>query len=176
MITIKKLGLRRLKNPWQILEHNPRISPYQYFQFSQILNSHYLLYSLRSRELPSFFVAYEDTRCIAIFPLCKQGKDVYATFGAVASLQLNDALYGEDMTAEKLRDCVVALVESLGEIRFGFVPESSLLCAVLRSFPHARTDRIMDNVSISAGRSFEEYFASLSKSVRQNVRTSYNRL
>ena len=176
-MVVKKMCFRKLRKYWKQLESNPSVYPYQYYDLFRILKHHYFFYSLRNKEFPVFYAAFEGRNCLAVFPLCKclsRGDKQCKTMGASASMQLNDAVYSESLTAEQMKEILQKLVQKAGTIRFCFVPEKSLLSQVLLGI--VEPTRKNENVEIDASQPYEAYVASLSKNTRQNIRTAYNRL
>ncbi len=92
-------------------------------------------------------------------------------FGDVNGVDYCDAVYRDPDT---LRDVLLSLSEKVGGIICKHVQVESPLYVRLKDV--AKVIRIDKNVKIVFGDDFNEYIKSLSKSVRQNLRTSVNRL
>lgn len=174
---VKRVGFRHLKKDWIELEKNPSIYPYQYYKLIRVLKKRYAFYSLRRKEIPTFYAAYDGSTCVAIFPLCRvlfSGGKQFVTMGASASMQTNDAVYSETLTRGQMVEILRLLIQEVGTVAFRFIPEESLLCKALMEVTEPTGKN--ENVKISAALPYDSYYASLSKNTRQNIRTAYNRM
>lgn len=74
-------------------------------------------------------------------------------------------------SVEILPECIRLIKETYGEALFLKIDERSPLATFARQNVQSTS-----NAEIRFGNDFDEYFKNLSKSVRQNIRTAYNRL
>lgn len=89
-------------------------------------------------------------------------------FGFVNGFNESGMLFESERT---LPECIRLIRETYGEVEFLKIDESSPLAAFAQ-----QDARSTSNAEIRFGNDFDEYFKNLSKSVRQNIRTAYNRL
>lgn len=177
MIHIKKVKLQDIQREWTELEkNNPYLSPFQEYSFASLLNSHYLFYRLKKKEKPIFYALYENEECILIAPLCYRIKQKeYTTFGRNADIAFQDFIYSKHLDIFKMKECLTILLKVVKKISFCNLKEDSLLYKTLCTIPSASISVNRVNYYID-GRDYETWFRSLSKGIRQNVRTSYNRM
>lgn len=177
MVTLKKEKLRNLKERWNdIVTRNATMQPYQDWEMTRIIDRYYLPFTLTEKEIPQYFSFNENGETIAIAPMVRRygDKHPYANFGKAPTIAVKDFIYPADMTLEKMDECLMLLKKELGSIHFYDVPEYSLLYHALEKMALRHRDHVYTIISYKGG--YEHYYQSLSKHMRQNIRTAYNYL
>lgn len=154
MITVKKERLSSLKDRWNALvAQNSTMQPYQEWEMTQIVQKVYLPFMIAEKEFPVHFSFNENGKTIAIAPMARRfgGKYAYANFGKAPTLAVKDFIYPADMTLEKMKECLMALKEKTGSIRFYDVPEYSLLFQALERMGSKCKNHIYTTVQFRGG-------------------------
>lgn len=174
-IKIKKTyWLPKIKSQWNgLYSQNPHLSAFQAYDFVLRFWKNYYVYCLKRREVPVFYLVEEDGEPRLIAPLCKK-KNGYIIFGAENGCEYCDFIYGSNADVPRY---LTALKQNLQfPIQFERVRESSKLFDACKNIASFREVGTMPNVNIILPNNFADYNKSLSKSMRQNIRTAYNRL
>ena len=180
MIILEKAKLNDLKEIWNKLIKNATggitYSPYSSFELIKEISSNYFVFSIISLEFPSFWVFKENENVICIAPLCRKfkGPYKYVSFGTAPTIDIKDFIYDSTMTVKKMQECVTLLKTKLGTIRYYDVPTWSLLYKALINIIPKGKEHIYTTIPMNKG--YDVYYSKLSKSMRQNIRTSYNHL
>ena len=178
---IEHRDLSRLESSWRKLnQNNPYLLPFQTFEF----NAHMFAYSkfgLRRIGLkPCFFeVVNNNMETEFIIPLyIKKSKGSYKAFlfGDFSPASYIDIIYSEDSKFENLEYIFKLISRKLGKVNFIFnkVNETSMLSSSLKAFTKVTDTRPCVEIPIEV--SYEIYFSGLSKSTRQTIRSSKNKL
>ncbi len=184
-IRIKKYyNISSVKKEWQELYNkNPQLTPFQDYDYVKKLFQTKLL-SLRRGLCPVFYVFFKGKNSnyepIVIAPLLKpifnQTQNSYTILGA-QDCDITDFLYSKDLDLEDMIFCIRALQKDVDRpIKIVRVLENSLLIkAIQKIYPNEEIQKEI-LVKIPPQRDIDEYIAGLSKSTRQNIRTTYNRM
>lgn len=157
-----------VKADWERLYRlTPEVSPFLHSDAFSIAYRYFYPYYVKWRTLPTFAVLSDEFKVRAIVPLLKS-KGKYHLFGDVNGFNECGLLY-DDCTI--LHDVILSLRNRFGNVEFMKIDERSPL-----SVYKGATAKVSNNVAIRFEENFDEYFKELSKSVRQNIRTAYNRL
>lgn len=164
-----KHSFRALRPEWERLyammdDCSPFLNPSAF----EIAYKYFYPYYIARRCRPVFAMMQQDGVVRAILPLLKFSDNRYELFGNVNGFNECGMLYDGHAILPEVIDLVR---QHFGEVEFMKIDESSPLAMF-----KGESARESDNVSICFGNDFEEYFKSFSKSVRQNVRTAYNRM
>lgn len=178
-IVVRERPFRSLKRIWQgLYAANTAASPYASYEFARILRRAYA-FELFYGGFPRFFVFYKGGSPIMIAPLTLQlGKNgwKYAGFGARFRLVSEEFIYGDSLSEDDMETCLRLLLSRVGHINFKFLSDSGLLYKVLKlRFPFPEVGNEI-NVMLRLPATYDEYIASLSKNMHQNIRTIYNRM
>lgn len=173
-----KTSFSEIKNLWEDLySSNSRLSPYSSYDFAECYKKFFHLGFKRAFMKQEFFLAKENDEAVAIVPLLKSGKDYYL-YGDLCASGYLDLIYNGTITEEKIAeliDCIRKYVSKWGGVlHLNKVNERSMLFPYLQK--NATEVSVHPCVNIPFGDSYEEYFKSLGKSIKQNVRTAYNRM
>lgn len=178
-IVVKERPFRSLKRIWQELyAANTSASPFASYEFARILRKAYAV-ELFYGGWPRFFVFYKGGRPIMIAPLVmrlrKSGVE-YLGFGSRFRIVSEEFIYDDCFSADDMETCLHLLFSKVRHINFKFLSDSGLLYKVMKSrFPFPEWGNEI-NVMLKLASTYDEYIASLSKNMRQNIRTAYNRL
>lgn len=157
-----------VKADWEKLYRlTPEVSPFLHPGAFAIAYRYFYPYYLIWRTVPTFAVFTDDAKVRAIVPLLKT-KGKYCLFGDVNGFNECGLLYDDCAILPK----VISLMRKrFGEVGFMKIDERSPI-----SNYKGESAVVSNNVAIRFDENFDEYFKGLSKSVRQNIRTAYNRL
>lgn len=157
-----------VKADWERLyQLTPEVSPFLHPGAFSIAYRYFYPYYLIWRTIPTFAVFADDVKVRAIVPLLKS-KGKYHLFGDVNGFNECGLLYDD---CAILPDVISLLHKRFGEVEFMKIDERSPI-----SNYKGEMTTVSNNVAIMFDEDFDEYFKGLSKSVRQNIRTAYNRL
>lgn len=178
-IAIKEKSFHSLKSIWpKLYAANDYAYPYASYEFARILRRAYAL-ELFWGGVPRFFVFYKDEAPIMIAPLVRHlGRHgfEYFGFGIRFGIVYEDFIYSDSLSEEDMEDCLRLLLSKVEHICFRYLSESSLLYRVLKRNYSSFESHNQINVMLKLPTTYEEYIASLSKNMRQNIRTAYNRM
>lgn len=168
----------RVKDDWEKLyEKNPQLSFYQSLPMMSALWRNLLPYRLALRISPRFYVFKEDENTIMIFPLFKRWfSGIYTGYGYKAGLGYIDAVYPEDINVGTMSDCFYALKQNAGKMSIDLqhVKAGTAFGRWLQSNGGMVSEE--GYTIIPFLEDYESYYSSLSKHMKQNIRTAYNRL
>ena len=173
-----KTSFSKIKDIWiDFYSNNSRLSPYSSYDFAECYKKYFHLGFKRAFMKQEFFLAKENEDVIAIVPLIKNGKDYYL-YGDLCASGYLDFIYNgtvSDKIIAELITCVRKNISRCGGIlHLNKINERSMLFPYLQQ--NATEVSIHPCVNVHFGDSYEEYFKRLGKSIRQNVRTAYNRM
>ena len=176
-IVFFKKSISQLRDKWLEFEKNNKLfTAYQSYDLSESILKTYIPYRVINKENPFFLEACKSDNkggyeCIAIIPLASSGSGT-VTFGYSQSMPVYDFIWKPGLDKETMGRCVEALLKKYPGIVISLVREESFLYEFLSEKYKLDISR---NVGVDIKSSAQEWFAGLSKSVRQNIRTSYNR-
>lgn len=179
MITVRKeRSFDKIKKIWeQLYRNNRELSYYQSPEYAQTLWHNIFPYLFILNVIPEFYVFSKEDRTILILPLFKKIlKHKYVLFGLKAGVGYLDAIYESTIADEDFATCFKVLGEK--------IPKAKI------QFEHVRIDTnfgkwLVKNggvlseegcTEITLPDRYEDYKSLLSKHMRQNMRTAYNRL
>ncbi len=177
MIEIKRhRWLPTLKKRWEELcKGNPLMSPNQQYDF--VLNEwkDYYMYCYWQKMFPEFWEVIKDGKTVMIAPLCKVKNGTYKIFGRVNGCGVCDFIYKDETL---IKECLFnegGLFRILNrDVFLSRIKLDSPLYSVLAEF---KSDcKMIEHVRIPFVEDYHSYYNTLHKSVRQNLRTSYNRV
>lgn len=158
-----------IRKDWERLYHQtPEVSPFLAPDAFRISLRYFFPYYIIGRSLPLFCLFRRGNETIAIAPLIKNLKGKVSLFGNVNGFNECGILFSDK---EDLPECIRLLRSRFGTVRIARIDERSALSQF-----KGVTFQSTNNVAIHFGESFDPYFSALSSSVRQNIRTAYNRL
>lgn len=170
MQTIKFYNsFRSIKKDWDSLyKITPEVSPFLHPDAMKIAVRYFYPYYIVWNCIPVFVVLRESNDPKAIIPLLRFKGGRYELFGNVNGFNESGALFDN---IESLKKCINLLKLQIGSLYFEKIDERSPIKLLA-----PKEIRSIVNVAINFGMGYDAYFKGLSKSVRQNIRTAYNRL
>lgn len=171
----KTYWLPKLKSQWiKLYSANTNLSAFQAYEFVLRFWRNYYVYCIRRREIPVFYLIEEEDEPRFIAPLCKKADGTYVIFGSENGCEYCDFIYAID--ADVHHYVSVLMLKIKAPIVFQRVRESSKLYEACKRISGFRQGPSIVNVNIALPERHTDYIKSLSKSMRQNIRTAYNRL
>lgn len=164
--------LTKLKKAWiDLYSSNSNLSPFvEYDYFNRTIN-YFWYYFVAKRCYVRYYLISEDNSPILIAPILFYFDGRKELFGNINGFNYCDMVY---KNCCKIKDAVNLLYDTIGVFDIYKIREISPLVEIFSS--HKYIIKNTSNVKINFGDNFEQYYKNLSKSVRQNLRTSYNRL
>lgn len=175
-ITIEKYyWLPRLRFIWNTLyKANRQLSVFQSYDFMYELWKNSPVYWLMNKEWPIFYLVRDKGKPCLIAPLCRKSNGTFEIMGNKNGCEYCDLIYAE---GAELRRYVGKLLEYLNSsISFVRVKEESLLYKTFVDESNMKPIGDDKCTNIFLPNSYEEYYKGLSSSMRQNLRTAFNRL
>lgn len=183
MIELKRMRLSRLETAWRKLtSENSNISPFHEYEFAEKLLKSYRVPQFWKHipvllEKPVFYAFYENDKIILIAPLTRRLSrkgTFYNSFGSRFRIVYEDFIYADSLETEKLELCLDLLRQRLGTIRLYFQMPGTKLYEVLVKTGKQINSEIMCKIDLPE--KYDDYYNSLGKHMRQNIRTNTNRL
>ena len=164
---------KEIRKAWKIMQEKDGISPYLYFNYMNCVIWETRLRSLWSPQI--YYAEDENHKIVMIAPMKRNiitGK--IDTLGNANLCDLTDILYGE-ITEKERAEILCELSKFIGHSYYlsRLYLDSPTLLALGNYY---RLLSYKDCVIIKLRESYDSYFKGLSSSVRQNIRTAYNRL
>lgn len=162
-------SLEEVKEEWiSLYDITPEVSPFLNYDAFVIAWKYFYPYYITGRCRPKVAQFVDEKRqTVALIPLIVRGKTAQL-FGYPNGFNESGVLY---KTPDIFPICFQLLHERFSSIELVKVDERSPL-SEFRPTDCAS----VSNVAINFGVDYDAYFKTLSSSVRQNIRTSYNRL
>lgn len=161
-------SLYNVKNEWKYLYGvTPEVSPFLQYETFAIAWKYFFPYYITNRYRPEVAQFIESGNIVALIPITVRGKTAQL-FGSPNGFNESGALFNNPAI---LSECFRMLRQRFASVELIKVDERSPL-SDLRSGDYVAKS----NVAISFGDDYDSYFKSLTSSVRQNIRTSYNRI
>ncbi len=176
---IRQATLKDLKDKWERLyERNPALTPYSSYEFNCMVCRYYRCGASRLFFHTKIFeILDQDDNTLMIIPLYGQGGRYYI-IGDLLMTGYLDFIYGADAREEDFAQALALLQKELKGSRLCLnkVNQRSRLNDYLSPRYPAVEQPESTCVSIAFGSDYDAYFQSLSKNIRQNIRTRCNRL
>lgn len=181
---IKHNNIRTVKDAWNALyARNTQLTPYQEYSYCAIIDKYSRILKWRSLQTIIYELRDRDGRTIMVLPLhikrTRNGNIAYF-LGEKTSAGHLDFIYDERITRDAFLSAIKLINKDIGNVKFVLtrIAEQSKLNALIQS-AFAPSRYLINRsicVHIPIPTSFHEYLNSLDKQVRQNLRTSFNRL
>jgi len=174
-----------IESVWKKLCANRKdISPFQEFDLVKMVVEHYWPYWIVKRTVCRFYVFYESSKPVLILPI---EKALFANkcylFAVINGFNYRDLIVGE---SKYIKPCIDIFIEKVSPIVVEGLPVDSLTYksldfnSISYKLRKCRSINFIDIINQKSKETvntpYDIYFSSLSKSVKQNLRTSYNRL
>ena len=179
MIHIRKLNLRQAREMWiSLYNSNMFLTPYSSYEFAEFYKKGLRYSAVRRNAIISIYEFQKDNATFALVPLIKRGYEYYI-YGDLCATGCLDFIYSDQITDSDF-DHIFSFLSDLSKkekavIYLNKLKESSLLFQYLirNNYESQSTNKC---VAIHFGDSYDNYYKLLSKHVRQNIRTGFNRL
>lgn len=136
------------------------------------------IYCIKDRVIPTYYEIIENKETVMIIPLLKT-KDRLISIGSFNGCSYYDFIYG-DITVSQCAKYINFFFGQIQdkEICLDKIREESIVAEVFEKLSEDIDIYInpTPNVNIPINKEYDDYFKKLSKSTRQNIRTSYNRM
>lgn len=173
---VERRSIFMVKKAWKILLSNSNINDvYRSYEFFRICFNYRIssISNIKKRNTATRFIVCYDKgipKCIAPLILDNTPQKRIRLLGHGTNAGTLDFIY-DDKDAQYALETLHYIQKEYADycIEYYFVPKSSPICDEMRK------EETFNNYDILVD-SFDSYFSSLSKSTRQNIRTSYNRL
>lgn len=177
-----------LKNDFGILEKNTKMTPYQSYSFLSITKKGMAdknpFYAYMMHEI-TFVLRNDLGKALLILPLLyKRSNKIYELYfrGQLTSAAHLDFIYNpSEYTYEMFKQIMDSVITHFGECRIHFskiMSDSTTNEYIEKMFGELAVKSTEECVTIhiSTNGGYDEWYNRLSKSIRQNIRTAYNRL
>lgn len=175
-IQIKKSLLlsAKIRKAWLNMEKEELVSPYLYYNFMKYV---WWQTKLFSKYRPIIFYAVDkDNNIVMIAPMkvhIFSGK--IDTLGNIGMCDMTDFLYRKELSDNECKKCLLKLRDFIGRpFYLSRLLSDSKTLQYLK--PYSKIVDSHECVDIFLESDYESHFKQLSKSVRQNIRTAYNRM
>lgn len=171
MLSLSKYSkLDSIKEDWKYLyNQNRSISPFlEYDYFKRTVKLSYY-YRIIDRCKIRYYVIRKNNIPIMIAPILHYTNGTTELFGRYNGYNYSDFLYDTTYPLDKAWEMLMSEIKSLS--LYKVKADSRIIELVDKN-----TLTQIQNVAIHFGTDYDKYFSGLSKSVRQNIRTAYNRL
>lgn len=174
---IKKFrNITKIKSTWEHLYNsNPNVTPFQSYE------SNYLYYKVfrynknRFYCSPVFFLAEENSQIVIVPLIINNIKKIIYDFSSLSPIDYYDIITSPNVTHTFVKEVLESIfsIYSSYQIQFSHINENSL---IYKSIGHLNNKKeICVKINFTSNE-YECYYASLSKHMRQNLRTAYNRI
>lgn len=173
MLQIKSYSLlQNLKKVWnELYNNNPSLSPFVEYDYFNRAIKYFWYYFIAKRCVIKYYLITEDHSPILIAPILIYSNGQKELFGNINGYNYCDLVY---KNCNQINNAIELLYDTIGRFDIYKIRENSPLVKKFSSHIYLVKNTL--NVKIIFGDNYEEYYKNLSKSVRQNLRTSYNRL
>lgn len=173
MLKIKSyFRLSNLKKEWiELYDSNSNLSPFVEYDYFNRTIKYFWYYFVVKRCYVKYYLIFEENSPILIAPILIFSNGRKELFGNINGFNYCDMVY---KNCSKIKDAINVLHNRIGTFEIYKIRENSPLIGVINSLSYSVVN--ISNVKIKFGNNYGQYYHSLSKSVRQNLRTSYNRL
>ena len=181
---IKHTNIQSVKDVWLTLyDRNTRLTPYQAYSYCSLVDQYSIVPTWNRFKNVIYEVRSEDNQTVMIIPLhIKRTKteNIAYFWGEKSQAGHLDFIYDEQIQTEAFLSAMKLTSRDIGNVRFVLnrVAKQSRLNELIQT-AYEPTDYTVTRstcVQIPIAATYNEYLASLGKQVRQNLRTSFNRL
>lgn len=174
----KTESFNEIEEVWNELYRGNKLA--KYYQSSEYMRTSWenlAPYRFILRVKPVFYIFSQDKKAIFILPLFKEiFRNKYVLYGRKAGLGYLDGIYRDNISIDDITKCFDALKTKVQGISIDVEH-------VRESVPFGKWllkngGRISEEgcTELMLPDSYEDYYGSLSKHMKQNIRTAYNRL
>lgn len=153
------------------------LTVFQSAQLQKNYSKNVLFYAIQKRMRYRVFEVYDEDRLVLIFP-AYVGDNIVELAGNNSGISTLSPVFFQS-TSEYFEETFDFLLTNMNYYQFSFgrVIENSRFASYLESLKkYSICKEIVQNVKIMFDKGYEYWFSSLRKSVKQNLRTAYNRI
>lgn len=176
----KHSSIWTIRKRWLALEENNEgQNVYQSYFVQKSIALRLPIYVIPGRYKPFYFEIIDGDETVLIAPLCKfWGEEKYSIIGKFNGIQSYDFIYDHTKSKAQMKEYLLFLFRSLKaeHISIYNMPESSLVFCIMDEMGMVEDVHRNENVNICFGKDYDKYLSGLSKHMRQNIRTAYNRI
>lgn len=181
---IKHTDIRAVKDAWNSLyNNNTQLTPYQEYSYCSIIYKYSAILKFHRLKNVIYELHNEDKQTIMLIPLhiamTKKWSIAYM-WGHFSQSGHLDFIYSDQIQADAFLAAIKLINKDIGNVRLVLtrIAEQSKLNDLIQTslMPHNYPVKKETCVQIPIITNFNDYLSSLGKYVRQNLRTSYNRL
>lgn len=176
-ITIKRVhSFWQAKRDWMAVEaQNHSLSPYAELRFQRLFVRCERPKLILQRSRLEIILFYRNSTPIGCLPLKKIGNIYYFLADRTIVGEL-DGVFSPDIDEATFAECMEELKKALkgADLVLNKLSENSRLYNYFHTSASSQESVVCVNIPFSD--EYEEYYGALTKSVRQNIHTSYNRL
>lgn len=174
MITLHKThGIKKLKSAWMELEKADGVTPFLYYDYMKNVTWN----SWLRLSVPVFFYGKEEKGKVVFIAPMRYGllNKTYDTLGNLGYCDITDFLFSDSLREEEKRDVLQQMIKKIGK---PFCMSRIMADSETLFLLDGRVEQkyIVPCVNIHLPEDYDSHIATLSKSVRQNIRTAYNRM
>lgn len=181
---IRHRDIHAVKNTWNTLySHNSQLTPYQGYSYCAIIRKFSAILIRHRVNNVIYEVRNKDDQPIMLIPLHieRRGKQSIAyLWGHFSQSGHLDIIYTDQIQNDAFLFAIKFIIKDLGNVRFVFndISERSKLNDLIQSSFKPSNYNVTKRtcVQIPLSNNSKDYLSSLGKNVRQNLRTSFNRL
>lgn len=166
-----------VERTWRTWDVASSYSPFLYFDYMKSVYRQTRFFIWQYKPVTAV-VEDEAGRILMIAPLKRNiYTKAYKMLGDIRGCGETDFLFAPDLSYGDKKECVLALLKNIsGKITFRRINSDSCVTRVLNEEGLVASMRETPCVKICFGNDIEAHVKSLSSSVRQNIRTAYNRM
>lgn len=164
----------RIKAAWKNIENTDDVTPYLYFDFMKYVYRQTLFFSLWHPCI--YYITDEQDNIVFIAPMKQHFfSGTIDTLGNISYCDITDFLYSPSLNMEHREQCVLLLKKHIGKsFKLSRINKKSQTISYLQN--SINIIEKCDCVNIMLNTDYDSHIDTLTKSVRQNIRTAYNRL
>lgn len=178
-LIVEKLSIynKKVKENWEKWENDASVSPFLYYKYSKFIYNFYRFWAIKYTAR-IMCVSDKDGKMLMIMPLKKR---IFNKYNLLCDIQGSGAAgcICDPALDEATKDaCLDAIFSKTGNLlNINRVKPNNPLYSYLTKRADKYTEKATTVcVTIPVPEKFEDLFATLSSSNRQNIRTAYNRL
>lgn len=169
----KTYRIRKLKSVWLNLEQSSNVTPFLYYDYMKNVTWN----SMLRLSIPVFFYGKDEKGKVVFIAPMKYGllNEKYDTLGNLGYCDITDFLFADTLQEQEKKGILLQMIDEIGQ---PFLISRIMMDSETLSLLDGKVEQkfIVPCVNIHLQEDYDSHIAILSKSVRQNIRTAYNRM